>query len=244
MSHTHALTDNALLAEFLCGEERAWLRQLEATAMPLGMVLHAPGHASAYVYFPTTAIVSLSCMTEGGGTAEVAAVGRDGMAGVSAVMGGGSATWGAVVQIAGLGFRVPAEVLRAEFGAGGQVMHVTLRYLQALIAQMSQTAVCNRHHSVEQQLCRWLLHALDRLPGNEVVMTQELIAKALGVRREGVTESALKLQRAGLIHYARGLITVQDRRHLERCACECYGVVTRERERLQSERLQPELLAA
>lgn len=239
MHHQPALAENDLLAEFLCAEDCAWMNQLEATTLPFGMVLYGSGHCPEHVYFPTTAIVSLSSLTEGGGTAEVAAVGKDGLVGVSAVMGGGSANWGAVTQIAGLGFRVPAQVLKAEFDVGGLVMHVTLRYLQTLMAQMAQSAVCYRHHSIEHQVCRWLLHAVDRLPGNEVMMTQELIAKALGVRREGVTESALKLQRAGVIDYVRGRITVRDRHSLERCACECYGVVTRQRVNLR-----PVLLAA
>ncbi len=239
MIHTPALADNELLAEFLHADCSTWMNQLEATALPLGMVLYASGHGSDYVYFPTTAIVSLPCLTAGGGTAEVAAVGKDGVVGVAAITGGRSATWGAMVQIAGAGFKVPAQVWKAEFDASGVVRHVTLRYLQSLFSQICQTALCNRHHSIERQLSRWLLHALDRLPGNEVVITQELIANALGVRRGGVTEGALKLQRDGVIHYARGHITVLDRRRLERCACECYGVVTRE-----CTRLQPELLAA
>jgi len=239
MSHIPCLSGNDLLAQLLVADQCAWFDQLEATTLPLGMVLYEPGHGSKNVYFPTTSIVSLCCLTEGGGTAEVAAVGKDGVVGVPAVMGGGSATWGAVTQIAGVGFKVPTRVFKAEFDAGGLLTQATLRYLKTLIAQIAQTAVCNRHHSVERQLCRWLLHALDRLPSNEVVMTHELIAKALGVRREGVTESAVKLQRAGVIHYARGHITVPDRRRLESCACECYGVVARGRGGLR-----PDLLAA
>ena len=239
MNHAHALSDNELLCEFMHAKCSAWMNQLEAVVMPLGMVLSAPGQGSDHVYFPTTAIVSLSCLTQAGGSAEVAAVGRDGVVGVSALMGGGTASWGAVTQIAGRGFKLPAQVLKAEFNAGGMVMEVTLRYLKSLIGQISQTAVCNRYHSVDHQVCRWLLQALDRLPGNEVTVTHDLIAKALGVRREGVTESALKLQRVGVINYARGHITVTDKRRLLRCACECYGVFAHGRVRLQ-----PELLAA
>jgi CRP-like cAMP-binding protein len=239
MNHTPGLANNHVLAEILGSAQRPWMSQIETINLPLGMVLSEAEQVAQHVYFPTTAIISLSCLTRGGQAAEVAAVGRDGVVGISAVMGGGSASWGAVVQIAGTGFRLPAQVLKAEFDAGGMVMEATLRYLKSLITQISQTAVCNRHHSVDRQLCRWLLHALDRLPGNEVVMTHEQIARALGVRREGVTESAVKLQRAGVIHYARGHITVTDRRRLERCAGECYGVYARGRVCLQ-----PELLAA
>ena len=239
MVKTPQFKDNALLAEYRYADDCSWMQQLEAVEMPLGQVLYEAGRTADYVHFPTTAIASLSCFTAGGGTSEVAVVGNDGVVGVSVVLGGGSTTCGAVVQSAGQGFRVLGRVMKQEFDRGGLVMHLTLRYIQALIAQMTQTAVCNRHHSVERQLCRWLLHTLDRLPGNDVVMTQELIARALGVRREGVTESALKLQRAGLIRYARGHITVLDRRGLEQSACECYAVVTRE-----CVRLRPELLAA
>jgi len=239
MLKTPAIKDNTLLAEFRFADSTAWLQQLELIEMSLGMSLHAPGLSPDYVYFPATAIVSLVCLTKGGGTAEVAVVGNDGLVGVSVAMGGGSFTCEAVVQSAGMGFRVPGRVMKTEFGRGGLVMHLTLRYVQALIVQMTQTAVCNRHHSVERQVCRWLLHMLDRLPGNDVAMTHEMIAKALGVRREGVTESAQKLQRAGVISYSRGHITVLDRRGLERRACECYAVVAEE-----CMRLRPEVMAA
>jgi len=184
------------------------------------------------VYFPTTAIVSLLYVMENGASAEIAVVGNEGIVGISLFMGGDSTPSRAVVQSAGSGFRLKAQVMKAEFDKAGPVLQLLLRYTQALITQMSQTAVCNRHHSLDQQLCRWLLLSLDRLQGNELVMTQELIANMLGVRREGVTEGALKLQQAGLIRYARGHITVLDRRGLEKRSCECYAVVKKEYNRL------------
>ncbi len=200
--------------------------------MPLGQVLYVSGYAPQYVFFPTTAIVSLLFVSENGSTSEIAVVGREGLVGVSIFMGGGSTRSRAVVQSAGQGFRLDAELMREEFDLGGAAMHLMLRYTQALITQMAQTAVCNRHHSLDQQLCRWLLLNLDRVKGSELVMTQELIATNLGVRREGVTEAAVHLQDAGLIRYARGRIKVLDRPALEARSCECYADVKREYERL------------
>jgi CRP-like cAMP-binding protein len=186
----------------------------------------------AHVYFPATSIVSLLYVMENGSSAEIAVVGHEGIVGISLFMGGNSTPSRAVVQSAGLGFRLKANLLMEEFERAGFVLHMLLRYTQALITQMAQTAVCNRHHSLDQQLCRWLLLSLDRLQSNELVMTQELIANMLGVRREGVTEAAGQLHRAGLIDYQRGHITVLDRAGLERRTCECYAVVKREYERL------------
>lgn len=203
--------------------------------MPLGQVLYESGIALDYVYFPITAIVSLLYVMENGASAEIAVVGNEGIVGVSLFMGGQSTTSRAVVQSAGLGCRLRATVMKAEFDKAGAALHLLLRYTQALITQMAQTAVCNRHHSLDQQLCRWLLLSLDRLQGAELAMTQELIANMLGVRREGVTDAALKLQKAGLIKYSRGHITVLDRKGLESRTCECYAVVKREYERLLPE---------
>jgi CRP-like cAMP-binding protein len=200
--------------------------------MPLGEVLYESGGTMTNVYFPTTAIVSLLYVMEDGSSAEIAVVGNEGLVGISLFMGGGSTPSRAVVQSAGQGFRLKAVALKDEFGRAGPVMHLFLRYTQALITQMAQTAVCNRHHSLDQQLCRWLLLSLDRLEGNELVMTQELIANMLGVRRGGVTEAALKLQQAGLIRYTRGRISVLDRAGLEQRTCECYAVVKKEYDRL------------
>jgi len=200
--------------------------------MPLGLVLYESGGTLSHVYFPTTAIVSLLYVMENGASAEIAVVGNDGIVGISLFMGGESTPSRAVVQSAGAGFRLRAQVVKDEFNRAGPVLHLLLRYTQALITQMAQTAVCNRHHSLDQQLCRWLLLSLDRLQDNELVMTQELIANMLGVRREGVTEAALKLQQDGMIRYARGRITVIDRSAIERRTCECYAVVQKEYERL------------
>ncbi len=200
--------------------------------MPLGQVLYESGAKPSHVVFPVTSIVSLLYGLENGTSAELAVVGNEGIVGVSLFMGGNSTPSRAVVQSAGLGFRLPASVLMEAFEQGGPVMHLLLRYTQALITQMAQTAVCNRHHSVDQQLCRWLLLRLDRLATNEMRATQELIASMLGVRREGITEAALALQKAGLISYARGRITVLDRLALERRSCECYEVVKTESDRL------------
>jgi len=206
---------NHLLAALPDAELRRWLPLLERVDLPLGHVLYESGVTLHHVYFPTTAIVSLLYVLENGASAEIAVVGNEGIVGISLFMGGGSTPNRAVVQSAGTGFRLPAEALKAEFNRAGPVLHLLLRYTQALITQMAQTAVCNRHHSLDQQLCRWLLLSLDRLTGDEIVMTQELISNMLGVRREGVTEAALHLQAAGVIRYARGHITVLDRQKLE-----------------------------
>jgi CRP-like cAMP-binding protein len=211
-----------------------WQPLLEPVALPLGLVLYEPGRTLDHVYFPTTAIVSLLYVMQDGACAEIAMVGKEGVVGVSVFMGGQSATSRAVVQSAGQGFRLGAHVMRTEFNSASSVMHLMLRYTQALIAQTAQTAVCNRHHTLDKQLCRWLLHCTDRLQSSELAMTQELISNLLGVRREGVTEAALKLQAAGLIRYARGHITVLDRPGLERRSCECYSVVKKEYDRLLS----------
>jgi CRP-like cAMP-binding protein len=224
--------ENLLLAALPLDESQRWLPLMEAVDMPLGAVLYEPGVTLTHVYFPTTAIVSLLYVMENGGSAEIAVVGNEGIVGVSLFMGGESTPSRAVVQSAGMGFRLKAQIMKNEFYRAGPVLHLLLRYTQALITQMSQTAVCNRHHTLDQQLCRWLLLSLDRLQSNELVMTQELIANMLGVRREGVTEGALKLQQAGLIRYARGHITVIDRPGLERRSCECYLVVKKEYDRL------------
>ncbi len=200
--------------------------------MPLGLVLSESGAKTTYLYFPTTSIVSLLYNLENGSSAEIAVVGNEGCVGVSLFMGGNSTLSTAVVQSAGKSYRIKASVIMEEFNKAGSVMHLLLRFTQALITQMTQTAVCNRHHTLDQQLCRWLLLSLDRLPSNELVMTQELIANMLGVRREGVTEAALKLQKAGFIKYARGHITILDRLGLEKRTCECYQVVKTECDRL------------
>lgn len=226
---------NHLLARLALPEATRWLPQLEWVDLPLGQVLYESGRTLSHVYFPTSAIVSLLYVMENGSSAEIAVVGNEGLVGISLFMGGDSTPSRAVVQSAGAGFRLKVALMKAEFDRAGPVMHLLLRYTQALITQMAQTAVCNRHHSLDQQLCRWLLLSLDRLSGNELVMTQELIANMLGVRREGVTEAALKLQAAGLIRYARGRITVLDRPGLKGRTCECYAVVKREYDRLLPE---------
>jgi CRP-like cAMP-binding protein len=209
-----------------------WLPQLEPFELPLGKVLYEAGGNQSHVYFPTTAIVSLLYVMEDGSSAEIAVVGNEGILGISLFMGGLSTPSRAVVQSAGYGYRLEAAMLMEEFNRSGPVMHSLLRYTQALITQMSQTAVCNRHHSLDQQLCRWLLLSLDRLRSDELIMTQELIANMLGVRREGVTEAAGRLQKAGLIQYRRGRIVVLDRAGLEERSCECYAVVKNEYDRL------------
>jgi len=229
-------TENQLLAALPDPEWQRWQPQLERVEMPLGQVLYEAGTTLSHVYFPTTAIVSLLYVMENGASAEIAVVGNDGIVGISLFMGGDSTSSRAVVQSAGLGLRLKAQIMKDDFNRAGPVLHLLLRYTQALITQMAQTAVCNRHHSLDQQLCRWLLLSLDRLQGNELVMTQELIANMLGVRREGVTEGALKLQQAGLIRYARGHISVLDRDGLENRSCECYAVVKKEYDRLLPQR--------
>lgn len=223
---------NQLLATLPDAEWLRWKPQLERVKLELGQVLYEAGGLQSHVYFPTTAIVSLLYVLENGASAEIAVVGREGLVGVSLFMGGQSTTNRAVVQSAGEGYRLRASGMQTEFNRAGPVLHLLLRYTQALITQMSQTAVCNRHHSLDQQLCRWLLLSLDRLDGNDLVMTQELISNMLGVRREGVTEAALSLQRAGLIDYARGRIKVLNRAGLEQRSCECYAVVKAEYDRL------------
>ncbi|MDR3428197.1 MULTISPECIES: Crp/Fnr family transcriptional regulator [Silvimonas] len=227
---------NQLLAALPQEEWQRWAPQLEHIDLSLGQVLYESGSKMSHVYFPTTAIVSLLYVMENGASAEIAIVGNEGIVGISLFMGGESTPSRAVVQSAGHGYRLKAQVMKDEF-IRTPVLHLMLRYTQALITQMAQTAVCNRHHSLDQQLCRWLLLSLDRLQGDELVMTQELIANMLGVRREGVTQSALKLQEAGLIRYARGHISVLDRTGLEKRTCECYAVVKKEYDRLLPEPL-------
>ena len=231
------LPQNQLLAVL---PQDVWQRlapQMEPVDMPLGQVLCESGSTLKHVYFPVTSIVSLLYVMENGASAEIAVVGNEGIVGISLFMGGDSMPSRVVVQSAGRGLRLKAQLLKEEFNLGGPVMHVLLRYTQALITQMAQTAVCNRHHALEQQLCRWLLLSLDRLTSNELLMTQELIANMLGVRREGVTEAALKLQKLGLISYARGRILVLDRAGLEARTCECYAVVKKEYDRLLPDRI-------
>ena len=222
---------NHLLSALPEAEWQRWQPQLEEIDLPLGEVLYESGGTLSHAYFPTTAIVSLLYVMENGGSAEIAVVGNEGLVGISLFMGGESTPSRAVVQSAGRGFRMKSQVLKNEFNRA-PVVHLLLRYTQALITQMAQTAVCNRHHSLEQQLCRWLLLSLDRLEGSELAMTKELISNMLGVRREGVTEAAVKLQKVGLIRYARGHITVLDRPGLEKRTCECYAVVKKEYDRL------------
>ena len=208
------------------------LPHLELVDMPLGMVLYESGDTLRHVYFPTDSIVSLLYVMESGASAEISVVGNDGVIGVALFMGGESTTSRALVQSAGSAYRVLGKRFKEEFNRHGDMLQLMLRYSQALITQMAQTAVCNRHHSIDQQLCRWLLLSLDRLRDNKLAMTQELIANMLGVRREGVTEAAGKLHSQGVIDYSRGLITVLDRAKLESLSCECYAVVKRETDRL------------
>jgi len=226
---------NHLLSVLPEADYERLLPHLERIPLALGLALYESGTAQGYVYFPTDSIVSLLYVMEDGSSAEIAVVGNEGLVGISLFMGGETTPSRAVVQSAGQAYRLKAVFLKQEFERGGALQHLLLRYTQALITQMAQTAVCNRHHAVEQQLCRWLLLSLDRLPSNELIMTQELIANMLGVRREGVTEAAGHLQAAGLIHYSRGKITVLDRPKLEQRVCECYAVVKREYVRLLTE---------
>ena len=223
---------NQLLAALPAAELARWQAHLEPVDLRCGQVLCEAGSAPAFVVFPTTAVVSLLHMTQDGGSAEIAVVGNDGVVGISSFMGGHGTPSRVVVQSAGQGYRLRAQVVKDEVERAGPVLHTLLRYTQALIAQVAQTALCNRYHSIDQQLCRRLLLGLDRLPSDELQMTQELVAGLLGVRREGVTAAALKLQRAGVIRYARGHIAVLDRRRLEQRTCECYAVAKREYERL------------
>ena len=235
MSSKNDPNQNQLLAALLDEDFERLSPHLELVAMPLGDVLYESGGKLSHAYFPTTSIVSLHYLLENGGSSEIAGVGKEGVLGVSLFMGGNTTPSRAIVQTGGQGYRVPAAVLIEEFNRGGHVMRLLLRYTQALLTQMAQTAVCNRHHSVEQQLCRWLLLTLDRLPRNDLTMTQELIANMLGVRREGVTEAAGRLQGYGYISYRRGHITVLDRDGLETDVCECYAVVKKEFARLLSD---------
>ena len=223
---------NSLLASMPAPEWQRMAPLLEAVDLPLGEVLYESGTKMSHVYFPVNAIVSLLYVMEDGASAEIAVVGNEGVVGIALFMGGETTPSRAVVQSAGKGYRMRGADIKEEFERSIPVLHLLLRYTQALITQVAQTAVCNRHHSLDQQLCRWLLLSLDRLSGNELVMTQELIANMLGVRREGVTEAALKLQQLGLIKYARGHITVLDRAGLEGRTCECYAVVKNEYDRL------------
>jgi CRP-like cAMP-binding protein len=223
---------NQLLAALPADEWLRWAPQLEDYPLVLGQVLYESGQPQSHVYFPTNAIVSMLYVLEDGASAEIAVVGNEGVVGVSLFMGGETTPSRAVVQSAGSCVRLRSSAIKDEFNRYGVGMHVLLRYTQALLTQMTQTAVCNRHHLLDQQLCRWLLLSLDRLEGSELVMTQELIANMLGVRREGVTEAALKLQKLGLIEYARGRIRVLDRAGIEARSCECYAVVRQEYDRL------------
>ena len=231
-------SSNHLLAALPSTEWQRWQSQLELVDLKLGQVLYEAGCKMSFVYFPIDAIVSLLTVLEDGDSAEIAVVGNEGIVGVSLFMGGETTPSRAVVQSAGRSIRLSARVLKSEFNISPAVMHLLLRYTQALITQMTQTAACNRHHSLDEQLCRWLLLSLDRLHGTHLVMTQELIANMLGVRREGVTEAAGRLQRAGLISYSRGKINVLDRSGLEQRSCECYAVVKKE-----YDRLLPDLIA-
>lgn len=223
---------NNLLASLPTEVQERIFPHLDLISMPLGQVLYESGDTMDNVYFPTNAIVSLLYVMENGASAEISVVGFEGVVGVALFMGGQSTPSRAVVQSAGSFFRLKSSLIMSEFNSLGDMMRLLLRYTQSLITQMSQTAVCNRHHSIDQQLCRWLLLSLDRLPSSSLVMTQELIANMLGVRREGVTEAAGKLQRLGVIEYRRGHIVVLDRAKLEHLSCECYAVVKRETDRL------------
>ena len=232
MSSLHSPKQNHLLSALPPAEFARLAGHLELVPMKLGEALYESGGRLQHVYFPTTAIVSLLYVLADGASAEIAVVGNEGILGISLFMGGETTPNRAVVQSEGYGYRLQAHFLKEEFNRAGPVLHLLLRYTQALITQMAQTAVCNRHHTVEQQLCRWLLLSLDRLSSDSLTMTQELIANMLGVRREGVTEAALKLQHAGMIRYSRGRISVLDRSGIETRTCECYAVVKREYERL------------
>lgn len=225
-------SQNHLLAALPAAEFEALAPHLHLVPLALGQMLYEPGEQLQHAYFPVSAIISLHYVTESGASAESAGVGNEGMLGVSLFMGGDTTPSSAVVQTAGYAYRLERRLLKQEFARGGLLQRLLLRYTQALMTQMSQTAVCNRHHSVEQQLCRWLLLTLDRLPGDELVMTQELVAGMLGVRREGITEVAGRLQTAGIIRYRRGHISILNRAGLEAQACECYSVVSKELKRL------------
>lgn len=228
----HTPTQNQLLNALSAEVQQRLFPHLERVEMPLGKVLYESGDVMRYVYFPTDCIVSLLYVMENGSSAEISVVGFDGLIGVALFMGGESTTSRAIVQSAGFAYRLLGQRLKDEFNRHGELLHLMLRYSQALITQMAQTAVCNRHHSIEQQLSRWLLLSLDRLKDNHLVMTQELIANMLGVRREGVTEAAGRLHKQGLIDYSRGHILVTNRAKLEQLSCECYAVVKAETDRL------------
>lgn len=232
MPVTPSPQQNLLIAALPSEARERLLPHLEFVSMPLGKVLYESGDTLKHVYFPTDSIVSLLYVMESGASAEISVVGNDGLIGVALFMGGESTTSRAIVQSAGSAYRVLGKRFKEEFNRHGEMLHLMLRYSQALITQMAQTAVCNRHHSIDQQLCRWMLLSLDRLSGSKLAMTQELIANMLGVRREGVTEAAGKLHRLGVIDYSRGIISVLDRDKLERLSCECYAVVKRETDRL------------
>jgi CRP-like cAMP-binding protein len=231
--------ENQILAALPTAERERLFPHLTLVAMPLGMVLYESGDTLRHIYFPTDSIVSLLYVMKDGASAEISVVGNDGAIGVALFMGGETTTNRAIVQSAGSAYRLSGARLKEEFERHGEMLHILLRYTQALLTQMAQTAVCNRHHSVDQQLCRWLLLSLDRLSSNNLTMTQELIANMLGVRREGVTEAAGKLQKLGAIEYRRGRITVLNRSQLERLSCECYGVVKKETDRLLPARRTP-----
>ncbi len=232
MPETAYLKQNQILDALSPAARERLFPHLQVVELPLGMVLYESGDTLRHIYFPTDSIVSLLYVMEDGASAEIAVVGNDGAIGVALFMGGETTTNRAIVQSAGSAYRLTGSRLKQEFERHGEMLHILLRYTQALITQMAQTAVCNRHHSVDQQLCRWLLLSLDRLSSNQLVMTQELIANMLGVRREGVTEAAGKLQKLGVIDYRRGHITVLDRPKLEQLSCECYAVVKKETDRL------------
>lgn len=231
-SNQWKVEENRLLNCLTDGEKNRLASNFEEVQMPLGQVLYDSGDTLGHVYFPTTSIVALLYVMECGASAEIAIIGNDGLIGISLLMGGNSTPNRAVVQSGGRGIRVPAHVMKTEFNSGGAFQNLLLRYTQALLTQTSQTAACNRHHSVDQQLSRYLLLTHDRLQGDQLLLTQEMIANMLGVRREGITEAALKLQHAGLIKYARGKIMILDRPAIERRSCECYSVVRKEYDRL------------
>jgi CRP-like cAMP-binding protein len=239
MSKGPSLEENHILRALPPAERVRLFPHMKAVSLPLGAVLYEAGDILNDVYFPTDSIISLLYVLEDGASAEISVVGNDGAIGIALFMGGESTTNRAIVQSAGSAYRLSGRRLKEEFQRHGALLHILLRYTQSLITQMAQTAVCNRHHSVDQQLCRWLLLSLDRLPSSTLTMTQELIADMLGVRREGVTEAAGKLQKAGIIKYRRGEITVLDRAGLEACSCECYRVVRRETNRLLAVRSPP-----
>jgi CRP-like cAMP-binding protein len=232
---------NHLLAALPASDSQSFSEDLELVQLPLGQMLYEPGTQLRHAYFPTTSIISLHYVTESGASAETAGVGNEGVVGISLFMGGNTTSSSAVVQTAGQAIRLERHLLLQEFNKAGALQRLLLRYTQALMTQMAQSAVCNRHHTVEQQLCRWLLLTMDRLPSRELIMTQELVASMLGVRRESVTEAAGNLQNAGYIRYRRGHISVLNRTGLEAHACECYGVVRKERERLLTDVAQQTL---